>query len=212
MIDASNGMLSKAKEKIDAMNLSDSVDVKQAFLPKIPFADNTFDVVMINQVLHHLDKKHDGNNYPHILETFREVKRVLKPSGLLFITSMVKEQLGGVWYYNLNQEFLRRYSLKFPSAPGFRKMLCDSQFEVMNYVSVLGHDIVPNYTNLEGPLQKSHRDSESYWDVASEQELKETLNRVRQMKENGTLQDFYNKHDKTDVNGYFVIIASRNTA
>lgn len=51
MIDASNGMLSKAKEKIDAMNLSDSVDVKQAFLPKIPFADNTFDVVMINQVI-----------------------------------------------------------------------------------------------------------------------------------------------------------------
>ena len=51
MIDASNGMLSKAKEKIDAMNLSDYVDVKQAFLPKIPFADNTFDVVMINQVI-----------------------------------------------------------------------------------------------------------------------------------------------------------------
>jgi hypothetical protein len=31
------------------------------------------------------------------------------------------------------------------------------------------------------------------------------------MKENGTLQEFYNKHDKIDAMGYFVILAARNT-
>ena len=163
------------------------------------------------QVLHHLDEKLDGENFPTILETFREVKRVLAPSGLLFITSMVKEQLDGMWYYHLNKEFMRRYSLKFPSVTNFKKMLCDSQFEVMNCVSFLGHDPHPTYANLEGPLYKSHRDSDSYWGVASEQELQETLNRVRQMKENGTLQEFYSKHDKIDAMGYFVILAARNT-
>lgn len=50
MMDASKGMLTKANEKLVAMGLSSYVDVKQALLPNLPYADNTFDVVMMNQV------------------------------------------------------------------------------------------------------------------------------------------------------------------
>ncbi|XP_063405627.1 demethylmenaquinone methyltransferase-like [Mytilus trossulus] len=209
MMDASKGMLTKANEKLVAMGLSSYVDVKQALLPNLPYADNTFDVVMMNQVLHHIEKNPDGENYPSIIDTFEEVNRVLKSSGLLVITTMVKEQLPGVWYYCFNKEFLRRYSLKFPSVKAFKTMLLKSNFDVVNSLSVLGHDIVPNYTNLEGPLNKSDRDSESYWDVASKQELLETLNTVHCMKEMGTLQRFYEEHDKTDEQGYFAIIIAR---
>lgn len=88
-------------------------------------------------------------------------------------------------------------------------MLLKANFDVVNYLTVLGHDIVPNYTNLEGPLNKSDWDSESYWDVASKQELLETLNTVHYMKEMGTLQRFYEEHDKTDEQGYFAIIIAR---
>ena len=50
MMDASEGMLSKAKAKIDSMGFSDRVEIKQANLPIIPYDDNTFDFIMINQV------------------------------------------------------------------------------------------------------------------------------------------------------------------
>lgn len=43
-------MLSKAEAKISDLNIPVTVDYKQAILPKIPYDDNCFDAVMINQV------------------------------------------------------------------------------------------------------------------------------------------------------------------
>ena len=48
MFDASEGMLNKAREKIEPYK--DKVTIQQGVLPDLPFPDGTFDVVMFNLV------------------------------------------------------------------------------------------------------------------------------------------------------------------
>lgn len=69
MMDASTGMLKKAKEKLVENCMEANVDVKQAFLPSMPYADESFDAVMINQV-----SVRFNINYPYYICLYRSNK------------------------------------------------------------------------------------------------------------------------------------------
>jgi SAM-dependent methyltransferase len=58
-------------------NSSRGAGVAQSYIDPLPFADATFDKVIFSEVLEHLPDDRGGLN---------EVKRVLKPGGLLFLT------------------------------------------------------------------------------------------------------------------------------
>ncbi|XP_052817188.1 ubiquinone/menaquinone biosynthesis C-methyltransferase UbiE-like [Mya arenaria] len=56
MIDASGAMLQQARDKLeDALADGRVKQMLEVKLPEIPFPDNTFDAVMFNMVLHHLE-------------------------------------------------------------------------------------------------------------------------------------------------------------
>ena len=50
LIDASENMLSKAKEKLQAPSSSTQLSFKQVVLPDMPYDDNSFDAAMISLV------------------------------------------------------------------------------------------------------------------------------------------------------------------
>ncbi len=72
-IDASPEMIAAARRKVVKSGLE--VDFQVGLIEKLPFPDNSFDVVMSRLVIHHLpgDLK---------LKGFAEMKRVLKPGGI----------------------------------------------------------------------------------------------------------------------------------
>ena len=78
-IDSSEKMISLAEEKFDGDNVR--FEVMQA--EKIDYEDNSFDTVVIRNSLHHLD---DADL------ALDEMKRVLKPGGLLIVCEMYQNK------------------------------------------------------------------------------------------------------------------------
>ena len=75
-IDMDKMALEKAKQNVIKNNLSESVDIKQADASKLPFADNSFDIVINEAMLTMYANKAKA----HLL---KEYFRVLKPGGKL---------------------------------------------------------------------------------------------------------------------------------
>jgi malonyl-CoA O-methyltransferase len=75
-VDFSQGMIEKAKEKVQADNVHFSLmDITQRW----DFEDQSFDLVTCNLVLEHIEK------LPFV---FREAERVLQPNGYFFINEL----------------------------------------------------------------------------------------------------------------------------
>src|SRR4029079_8173687 len=64
------------------------VDLKKGAAESIPFPDNTFDLVMLDNVLEHVTDRP---------LTLREVRRVLKPGGLLYMVTPKPFSLYSLW-------------------------------------------------------------------------------------------------------------------
>ena len=90
--DASKGMLEKAKKKLAGYIEKGRVgEMKQDFLPNIPFEDNAFDVVIFMLVLHHIDTP--SSEFANLKSAMKSAQRVLKPGGVLMLNYCTHEQV-----------------------------------------------------------------------------------------------------------------------
>ncbi|XP_062612102.1 ubiquinone/menaquinone biosynthesis C-methyltransferase UbiE-like isoform X1 [Saccostrea cucullata] len=209
LVDASDGMLSVAREKLQSPNLKTKLSFKTGVLPNIPFEDNSFDSVMMNLVLHHLEINPDGKSYPNIAKTIKEVYRVLKPRGALTVTTLTPEQFEAYWFCHLVPGAMKQYAKKFPYHKQMKDMLTEAGLTLKTALNMLTTDYHPGHDNLEGPLQEDWRNHLLFWDTCSETEIQDMVQRVQKMKEEGTLRDFYNTHEKTHIFGALQILAAQ---
>jgi len=72
--DISTGMLGSLEATADSLGFGDRVTTRQADAERLPFEDESFDLVMGHAVLHHI---------PDLGQAFSEFKRVLRPGGAL---------------------------------------------------------------------------------------------------------------------------------
>ena len=76
LLDASREMLDIAEEKLaDAIKTKEIDTVVHSKLPELPFEEETFDAVMYNQTLHHLDTLGDGSNFPLLEKTLDTLRK-----------------------------------------------------------------------------------------------------------------------------------------
>ena len=80
-LDGDPGVLSIAQSKAARENLNIKWDQGMAF--KLPYPDNSFDVAVSSLVIHHLTG-------PDKVRAFREVRRILRPSGWFHIVDFGK--------------------------------------------------------------------------------------------------------------------------
>lgn len=92
-IDLSKGMLEKGSEKINRLNLSEKVTLKQEDCLNLSFEDNSFDAVVVAFGVRNFRDLHKGLN---------EINRVLKPNGELIILEFSKPKYSIISFsYNL---------------------------------------------------------------------------------------------------------------
>ncbi len=75
-LDISEGMLAVGKEKIDAANLSEKIEMMVGDSEEMPFKDNTFDAITVSFGV---------RNFANLDKGLKEILRVLKPNGTFVI-------------------------------------------------------------------------------------------------------------------------------
>jgi len=102
-LDLTSNMLGIAKEKAKTSN-GNSIDFVLANAQRLPFAEKTFDCVVSIRFLHLIPSRY----YHHFID---EMKRVLKPSGILMF-ELDNPLLFGIFYGILKDVLIRRFVLK----------------------------------------------------------------------------------------------------
>jgi len=108
-VDLSEPMLAIARDKVAAAGFSDRIAVEFADAGRLPFANDSFDVVFSNTIVHHL---------PDPLPMLREVNRVSRPDGCLLIRDLYRPETTG--------RIDELVALHADSEPDHQRMLRDS--------------------------------------------------------------------------------------
>lgn len=92
-IDLSNGMLDVARQKVTDRHLEQSITFAQADCLALPFGDEQFDAVTV---------AFGVRNFEHIDLGYREMRRVLRPGGILCVLELSTPQNKFIrWFYDL---------------------------------------------------------------------------------------------------------------
>ena len=170
------------------------------------FAHNVTLRLLCFKVLHHVDYTGNGKDYPLMEELFRRTKCVLRPKGLLVILTVSPSAKDVVWYTKLHHGLTDRYFKLFPTMEQFLSMFDDSGFDCHTKLNILGAEFFNDHYDAEGPLKEEWRKSVSLYGLASSEEIKEIESNVREMKENGMLEEFLRRNDKALDVGVFTLI------
>ncbi len=195
-LDMSRGMLGEARARMRAEARAGRIGFHEGSISEPPFAAASFDAVMINQVMHHLDDE-PAAGYPAHRRVIGEFARVLGPGGALIINSCTHEQLRhAYWYYHLIPEAAERMRRRFAPFDALREILTDAGLTVRGSFAPI--DAVCQgeaYFDGRGPLEKAWRDGDSVWALVGEDDLARACARVRELDEAGALEAFVARHD-----------------
>jgi ubiquinone/menaquinone biosynthesis C-methylase UbiE len=80
-IDLAEHMLRVGQHNVERAGLTDRIRLQLCDAKRMPFAAASFDAVMSNSIIHHI---------PEPFAVFAEMKRVVKPAGLLFVRDLLR--------------------------------------------------------------------------------------------------------------------------
>lgn len=82
-IDAAKSMLKVAAQHVQEANLQSSIRLELVDAKSLPYKDKHFDMIISNSLVHHL---------PNPLPFFKELKRVVKSNGGIFIRDLIRPE------------------------------------------------------------------------------------------------------------------------
>ena len=211
-VDMNPGMLEVAAQKLAEAKDEGRISFHSARIDELPFEDEHFDGVMINQVLHHLPDD-AAQDFPAHRQVFAEFARVLKPGGVLVVNTCSQEQLRhGYWHYSLIPEAADALRARYVPLDELAGVLSDSGFVYRGRFAPVDAPIQgDSYFDPRGPLSKEWRDGDSVWSLVSEDRLERTISRIQDLDERGELEAYMSRNDalRPHVGQAMVLFASR---
>ena len=209
-VDMNPGMLDVAARKLAWAG--DRISFHSSGIEELPFEDATLDGVMINQVLHHLPAA-AAEGFPAHRRVFREFARVLKPGGVLTVSTCSQEQLRhGYWHYHLIPEAADALRNRYVPLDELLEILDDSGLDHRGTFVPIDATVQGNsYFDPRGPLSKVWRDGDSIWSLVAEDRLNLNLSRIRKLDERGELETYVARNDapRPHIGQVTVVFASR---
>ena len=196
-MDLNEQMLKEARRKAVASALTDKVVFQLGEMPKLTFADETFDAVMFNQVLHHLEPL-GSTEFEHHIQVIAEASRVLRKGGLILINACSRTQMTqGFWYHALIPEASRRGLARTIGTNALKAVLHKAGFSTISRTASLDA-LLQGQASLDprGPLDTRWRAGDSIWALANDEELSTAIAKVRDLQNAGSLEDFVEEHDR----------------
>ena len=179
-----------------------SVQIEQGSITELPFADETFDGIICNQVLHHLDPGEsddaDSAGFPNVRRFFREAFRVLRPHGVLVInTSSHQQHRDGFWWAALIPAAIDRMLPRFPSIDRLENIFQQTGFVGFEVVVPVAEVLQgEQYLDPAGPLSAAWRAGDSTWSLTTEEELAHALDNVTSRLEDGSMAAFLEEREQ----------------
>lgn len=211
-VDLNPGMLKVAAEKLAGARKEGRISFHSARIDELPFDAGTFDGVMINQVLHHLPDD-PTKGFPAHREVFEEFARVLKPGGVLTVNTCTQEQLRhGYWYYDLIPHATEALRSRFAPVERLTEMFRECGLSYRGRFAPTDARIQgDSYHDARGPLKKEWRDGDSTWSLVAEDELEQAIFKVRELEDQGWLEDYAEHHDarRRDIGQITILFACR---
>lgn len=190
-IDANEGMLAQSKAKFAD---NPSIRFRQSILPDIPFEDESFDGIMCNQVIHHLDPE---NNYQQLKTFMQDAWRVLKTGGVFIIHTSSHIQLReSYWFYRLIPAAATINREKRPDIGDLFTYLQEQGFDRIRSMVPLNEVLQKaHYFDASGPLRETWRNGDSAWALATEKELQDAIKAVESVKEEHRFEHFIGRYE-----------------
>ncbi len=196
-VDLNADMLAVARAKLADDAAAGRIVFHRGSIDALPFTDATFDAAMINQVLHHLEDGSDPT-FPAHEAVIAEMHRLLRPGGVLVINACTREQLaGGYWYYDLVPQARESCIRRQVPTERLTAMLDQAGFQPRAPEAAL--DAVMQgeaYFDPTGPLRENWRKGDSFWALATAEQIAAAAQRVREMQAAGTLETWFQDRDK----------------
>ncbi len=213
-LDLSDGMLQVAQAKLAPWIERGTAELRKGSITAMPFAEASFDAVMFNQVLHHLEDGKDPE-FAQLSVAVAEAYRVLKPGGLAVINACTHKQLRkGYWYYRLIPEALNATLARCAPAPAMVAALDSAGFEFHD--RIVPHESVmqgQSYFDGRGPLDEGWRQGDSIWALATPAERQAAERQIQVRDEAGTLDAFVVESDaERPIYGQFSFFLARRPA
>ena len=191
-IDINEGMLAITRQKLAKAIAQGRLALHRGSIDALPFRNDMFDAVMLNQVLHHLENGKDGH-YPGHRRVLSELFRVLRPGGIAVINLCSHEQLTqGFWYVDLVPEALQAVRRRCIPMEQFIAILDGCGFRFNGRIVPLDAMMQGEaYFNRLGPLDPEWRKGDSLWALATAEQIHRAEEHIRSLRDRGQLEAYF---------------------
>jgi len=195
-LEFNRGMLKQTIAKVGQSNLVDKVKLLQGSLleKKLPFDDSSFDAIMINQVIHHLDDGSDPT-FPNLRHLLLEFARILKPGGFLSINLTTRNQAGSFWWQSLMPRANKDYADKHIPNGLLIDYLTEAGLGFKEMIACKDPLQGDHYFNPAGPLNSDWRNGDSTWSTLTNDELDGIKEFIQTMVDQGIAGRYMDQHD-----------------
>ena len=154
-----------------------------------------------------------SEGFPAHRLAFQEFARVLKPGGILTVSTCSQEQLRhGYWHYNLIPEAADALRNRYVPLDELLEILDDCGFTHRGSFAPTDATVQgESYFDPRGPLSKEWRDGDSVWSLVAGDRLDRALSRLRKLDQRGELESYVARNDalRSHIGQATIVYASR---